>query len=94
MKNLEREKLKGYYKTQRYQDRFVGKKIDGLFQQFHTEIKKPKETRDVATLGLVAQQITELKHEKTFRQEFPTFSSFMKYLKKEKITLTDLLTNT
>jgi len=92
-KNINRELLKGYYKTQRYEDRKVGKQISALFQRFFEEFKKSKEKRDAESMKLLAEEITKLRKEKLFRHDFPTFASFKKYLKKEKITLKELLEN-
>jgi hypothetical protein len=89
----EREFLKTVYKTQRYEDRKIGKQIDALFTQFHAEMKRELKDRNVDVLKSIVSQLSELKHQKTFRQEFPTFASFKKFVKKEKITVEDLMVN-
>jgi hypothetical protein len=90
-RDLDRELLKGYYKSQRYGDRAVGKKIDSLFKRFHEEFKKKKEERSVEMLKVLAEEITSLRKQKLFRHDFPTVASFKAFMKKEKITLKDLV---
>jgi hypothetical protein len=92
-KKNEREFLKTFYHQQRYEDRKIGKQIDSLFTQFHSEMKKEIKDRDVEVLKSIVAQLSELRHQKTFRKEFPTFASFNRYLKKEKISVQDLVTN-
>lgn len=92
-KRLERELLKGFYKQQRYTDRVTGKKIDVLFQEFHVELKKEVKDRDTDKLKLIVKDISQLRSQKLFRQDFPTFAKFKKYLKKENLKLQDLLLN-
>jgi hypothetical protein len=92
-KKQEREFLKTVYHQQRYEDRAIGKKIDVLFSQFHKEMKKEIKDRNVDVLKSIVSQLSELRQQKTFRKEFPTFSSFKKFVKKEKITVEDLLVN-
>jgi len=92
-RRLAREQLKGFYKQQRYEDRHVGKKIDSLFTRFHAEFCKPPAERSGDALKLIVTELAELRSQKTFRKEFPTFASFKKYVKEENLTIKDLLAN-
>jgi DNA-binding transcriptional regulator YhcF (GntR family) len=88
-----REKLKEVYQKMRKQDAVeVGRKVNALVQQIHTEKRVQRETqsRNPEKLASLVEQIKELTFEKRFRDEFPDLPSFKAYVKKEKLSIKDL----
>jgi hypothetical protein len=93
---LRRKAFQKFYKEQRWREREVGLQLNKLWQEFHSErayLEKNREKPDPETikyLGQLAKQIRELKEQPLFRRDFPSFSSFYKYAKKEKVKLSEL----
>jgi hypothetical protein len=90
MKKYPRQFLKDFYKTQRHLDGKVGLKINTSFQNLHCEIKKKPEDRNVEYMKCIVEDIKNIKFNKRFREDFPSFAVFKKFFKKEKLTLQDL----
>ena len=94
--------LKRFYAVQKKKERTTGFKINNLVQAFHHEIcKKQKlnhndeKNKDVIqfienNLKLILKDIKELREQPSFKRDFPTFRSFCKYVRKEKLTKRDL----
>ena len=89
-KKIIRESYKKAYKKYKIEDRKIGLKINELFKQFHKEMRLESKYRDIEKLKSIVENLRSLREIKLFRQDFPSFSIFKKYCKKEKVSLQDL----
>jgi hypothetical protein len=92
-RELTRNLLKRLYKKMKYEDRQGGLTINALFQEFHAQLKLETDKRDVEKMKFIVEQLAENRKNKRFRDEFPSFAAFARYLKKENVSLEDLLIN-
>ena len=83
--------MKQFYKSKKKEDGLIGRRVNELFQQFHFELKQEKKNPE--RMKEIVEQIAALKKERLFKEDFPSFAAFTRYLKKEKVTLKDLLAN-
>ena len=93
---LIREHFKKFYKKQKNKDREVGLQITRLFAEFFYErncIRKsgqPADQETIKYLGKLAANIKELRETTRFKDDFPSFAMFYRYVRKEKVTLKEL----
>jgi hypothetical protein len=98
-RDLKRNFFKEFYKRQKSKDKEVGLKIDSLFAEFFEEREYIEEKRkegkeiDEETIKFLAKLATDIKtlqEKRRFRDDFPSFAAFYRYIRKESITLKDL----
>lgn len=93
-RNYYRNYLKKFYKKKKEEDREIGIKINNLIFEFHYEMKEiekgniDKESEEY--LKNIIKNIGGLKEEQLFKNDFPSFSRFYKYCKKEKLSIKDI----
>lgn len=91
-----REAFKKFYKKQRWKDREIGIEINRLFAEFFAErlylkqSNKPADEETIKYMGQLAEQIKNLKEAGRFRYEFPSFSSFYRFVRQEGVTLEEI----
>jgi hypothetical protein len=59
-------------------------------QNLHNQYQLKKENRDAEVIQTCMNEISEIRQVPRFREDFPSFAKFKKYIKKEKLTLKDL----
>ena len=91
MMKLTRNAYKLFYKKLRKSDgKIIGRRLDFLTNQLLKQYKKLPEERDKTIIEQYLAEAIELKKEKRFRQDFPSFAVFYKYCKKNEVFLKDL----
>ena len=85
-----RNRAKKFYKKQRAADAEIGRTINRLMQQLHFWRKQPVENLDQEAVKAILTEITGLRKEERFRDDFPTFVLFKDFLKKHDISLDEL----
>ena len=69
--------LKKIYKNKRNQDGAeVGRKINDLMQALHIQNSLTEENRDKDVITFALREITSIRKEKRFREDFPSFAVF------------------
>ena len=87
-----RQHLKKYYQQKRQEDGIhVGRRLDAISQGLHYQFKAAPQDRDIELIKKSVEELEATKKEPRFRDDFPTFSSFVKFYKKEKLNLSDLV---
>lgn len=89
---LFREQLKKIYKEKKEEDAVIGKNINELVQSIHQYNKATPEQQELMkdSFKTFNEKLSELKKEKRFKHEFPKFSDFKNFVKKHKLSLSDL----
>ena len=92
-----RNQLKQIYKGNRKVDAMIGRRLSELLKTWisaEKTVEVVKDTQVVKTTPaaeMAVKEAKEIKSESRFREDFPTFSSFYKFVKKEGLTVSDLL---
>lgn len=99
MNKMLRQELKKFYKEKRQEDgRTVGRRIHELAQVLIKSpienVRKDKDGKlrfDTTPEGRLAfEEMQEIRNLPRFRDDFPDFATFKKFIKKNKLTLKDL----
>jgi len=90
MNKILRNELKKFYKEKRLEDGKVGRFIDECIQAIHQEYKLAVQDRNAIVIENNLAELKTVREESRFRQDFPDFASFKKFVKKNKLTLQDL----
>lgn len=87
-----REKLKKFYKEKKKESGLLGRKIDNIVQELHSLNKlKPEDRQKLKDHEeKLIKSLQDLQTEKRFKQEFPKFSVFRSFVKKNKLKPSDL----
>jgi hypothetical protein len=76
-----RKKFKEIYKVKKAEDgKTVGRVINDNMQLLFDELRLPAETMDTQKLENLKDNLTSLRKTKRFRDDFPSFSSFYRYV--------------
>jgi hypothetical protein len=93
-RNRFRELCKVLYRLKKEESREVGLKVNSLIQELHFEVRQSKEMNlskeEMAESGKYIERtlndIVALRKEDRIGQEFPSFSKFFKFLRKNNMT--------
>lgn len=85
-----------FYKKQKAKDREFGMQINALWKEFYyekTHIQKSGKAPDKETVKYIAQlakQIKDMTEQQRFGKEYPSFSTFYRFVRTEGVTLQDI----
>lgn len=88
-----------FYKKQCAKDAEFGRQINALWREFYDEKRyiqnsgKPPDEETVKYIGNLAKQIKEMMETQRFSKEFPSFSSFYRFVRRKGVTLDDIKEN-
>lgn len=83
MKKLKRKRMKKIYKQLKAQDAEVGRELSRLTSQYYN-------SKDELEKTSTKQEIAELKKERRFRDDCPSFASFKKVVSDGELSLKEL----
>jgi len=96
-KAMYRNFVKKFYSTKKSEERTIGLRIDQLVNAFHYEMALFKKSPDKEIgeekkkyIDALLAEAVQLRGAPRITKEFPSFNSFWKYVKEEKITREEL----
>lgn len=96
-REIVRDELKRFYKEKRKEDALVGRRVHELVQVWIHAKKTYENKGDKVILKTTPEaedalaELQEIKEEPRFRDEFPSFAKFRKFVRKNKLTFEDLM---
>lgn len=95
-RRLMRNHLKEIYKNKRREDALVGRRINELTKVWLAADREYSVEGDKVSVKTTPEaedalaELQEIKQERRFREDFPTFSTFKTFVKKNKILIKEL----